>query len=124
DVLLDGLLGCWLCCWLGFDWVAGGAGTCGCSGGGCVGEWCVSGSRISALSPLPNAFLGICDNLLGKLDIAFGALTMYVVEHYRHAVAGRFSQADIARNDGLKDLRTKKAAKIRGNLTGKRSAVV
>ena len=54
-----------------------------------------SGSRISALNPLPNAFLGICDNLLGELNIAFSAFTMYVVEHYWHAVARCFCQADI-----------------------------
>jgi|HubBroStandDraft_5_1064220.scaffolds.fasta_scaffold02076_2 hypothetical protein len=49
---------------------------------------------------------------------------MYVVEHDGHAVAGRFCQADIARNDGFKDLRAEKAAEIGGNLLGKRGAVV
>jgi hypothetical protein len=38
------------------------------------------GSRIRALRPLPKAFLDIGDNLLGKLDIAFGSSTTYVVE--------------------------------------------
>ena len=75
-----------------------------------------SGSRISALNPLPNAFLGISDNLLGKLDVALCTFTMYVVEHYRHAMAWRFSQANVSRNYGFEDLRTEEAAKISGNL--------
>ncbi len=49
---------------------------------------------------------------------------MYVVEHDGHAVAGRFGQADIARNDGFKDLRAEKAAKVGGNLLGECGAVV
>ncbi len=91
-------------------------------------RWCRysvgSGSRISALNPLPNAFLGICDNLLGKLNVAFGAFTMYVVEHYWHAVAWRFCQAYISRNDGFEDLCTEKAAKIGGYLLRECGAVV
>ena len=59
-MLLDGVLGCWL----GYDGLAGDAGTCGAAAAAAVfasGCVCGSGSRISALSPLPNAFLGICD---------------------------------------------------------------
>ena len=51
---------------------------------------------------------------------------MYVVEHarYGHAVAWRFGQADIARNDGFKDLCAEEAAKVGGNLAREGGAVV
>jgi hypothetical protein len=49
---------------------------------------------------------------------------MYVVEHDGHAVAGGFGQADIARDDGFKDLGPKKAAEIGGNLAREGGSVV
>src|ERR1700756_650096 len=42
---------------------------------------CGSGSRISAPSPLPKAFLVIKDYLLGKLCIALSALAMDIIEN-------------------------------------------
>src|SRR5271170_4093937 len=96
------------------DCVAG-AGS-GCCGGGAGATAIGSGSRIRALNPLPNAFLGISDNLLGKLNVAFCAFTMYVVEHYRHSVAWSLGQPNISRDDSFKDLCAEKAAKIRRHL--------
>ncbi len=49
---------------------------------------------------------------------------MYVVEHYWHAVAWRFSQANISWNYSLEDLRSEKAAKVGSNLLRERGAVV
>jgi len=49
---------------------------------------------------------------------------MYVVEHYRHAVAWRFGKPNIAWDDGFKDLGTEKAAEVGGNLLRQRGAVV
>src|SRR5271155_4089680 len=100
----------------------GAAGASSCCGGGGTGATSGSGSRISALNPLPNAFLGISDNLLSKLNVTLGAFTMYVVEHYRHAVAGRFCQAHISRNNRFEYLRTEETAKIRGYLLRQRGA--
>src|SRR5271170_3116748 len=96
------------------DCVAG-AGS-GCCGGGAGATAIGSGSRIRALNPLPNAFLGISDNLLGKLNVAFCAFTMYVVEHYRHPVARRFRKANISGNYGFENLCAEKAAKVCGYL--------
>src|SRR5271156_2770437 len=94
----------------------GAAGASSCGGGGGTAATTGSGSRISALNPLPNAFLGISDNLLSKLNVAFSAFTMYVVEHYWHPVARRFCQTYISRNDRLEYLRTEEAAKVGGYL--------
>lgn len=49
---------------------------------------------------------------------------MYVVEHYWHAVAWRFSQTHIPGNDAFKHLGAEEASKIGSNLLGKRGSVV
>ena len=79
-------------------------------------EELTSGSRIRAPSPLPNAFLAIRDDLLCKVDVGFRASTMNVVEVDRLPMARRFGQANVPRDNGLKDLAAKEAAKIRGHL--------
>src|SRR3972149_9528627 len=83
-----------------------------------------SGSRISALSPLPSAFLGIGDDLLGKLDVGFSTSTMYVVEDDWLSMTGGFCKAHVARDDGFKHLGAKEAAKISGYLAGGSGALV
>src|SRR5271156_2770550 len=77
---------------------------------------CGSGSRMSAPSPRPSAFLGIDDYLLGELRIALGPFTMNIVENDRFTETWSFRQTNIARNDALKYLRTKKASQVRRNL--------
>src|ERR1700751_5819190 len=84
--------------------VGGGISTAGVEG---------SGSRMSAPSPRPKAFLGIGNYLLGELRVTLRPFTMYVIENNRFTEARSFRQAYIARNHALKDLRTKKTAKIR-----------
>src|ERR1700722_12523862 len=73
-------------------------------------------SRISAPSPLPNAFLAIRDDLLCKVDIGFRASTMNVVEVDGLAMAWSFGQADVSGYDGFKDLSAEEAAKVRSHL--------
>src|ERR1700674_2967791 len=92
----------------------------GADSGGAFG----SGSRMSAPSPRPSAFLGIGNNLLGELRVAFRPFTMNVVKNNRFPEAGRFRQANIARNHALKDLGSKKTAQIRGNLPRKRRSLI
>src|SRR5882762_3688234 len=92
----------------------------GADSGGAFG----SGSRMSAPSPRPSAFLGIGNNLLGEQRIAFRPFAMNVINDNRLPETRRFRQADIARNHALKDLRSKKAAQIRGNLPRERRPLV
>src|SRR6267142_5799086 len=113
-------------------WTASRAGTaaappavvaCCCVGadsGGAFG----SGSRMSAPSPRPSAFLGIGNNLLGELRVAFRPFAVNVVKNDWFPKTGRFRQANIARNHALKDLRSKKTAQIRGHLPRKRGPFV
>ena len=72
-----------------------------------------SGSRMSAPSPRPNAFLATGDYLLGKLDVGFGAFTMNVVEYDWLAMAGCLGQANISRDHGLEYLRAEEASEDR-----------
>src|SRR6202012_1604982 len=85
------------------------------TGGGSSGT-CGSGSRMSAPSPLPKAFLVIEDDLLSKVCVSLGPSAVNVVKNDRFAETRRLCKAHIARNDRLKDLGTKKAAQIRRNL--------
>src|SRR5579872_129112 len=94
---------------------AGDNGPAGLLGGACgVG----SGSRISALSPLPNAFLVIGDDLLCELNIAFSAFTTNVVEYYGLSVTWGFRKADVPRDHCREDLGAEEASKIGGDLFG------
>src|ERR1043166_279404 len=90
------------------------------SAGGVAG----SGSRMSAPSPRPKAFLGIGNYLLGELRIALGPFTMYIIENNRLTKAWRFSKTNIAWNDTLKNLRSKEAAEIGRNLPGQGGSLV
>src|ERR1700687_6122690 len=83
------------------------------------GEALGSGSRMSAPSPRPSAFLGIGNDLLGELRVAFCALAVNVVKNDRFTKTWRFREADIAGNHALKDWCSEETAQIRGNLTGK-----
>src|ERR1700744_2125406 len=81
------------------------------TGGGSTGT-CGSGSRMSAPSPLPSAFLVIEDDLLSKIGVAFGPFAMNIVKNDRLAETRRLCEADISRNNRLEDLRAEKAAQI------------
>src|SRR5579864_3908939 len=93
---------------------------------GLLGGACgvASGSRISALSPLPNAFLVIGDDLLCKLDIALGAFTTNVVENYWLSVTWGFREADVPRNNCGEHLSAEEASKICRDLFRQRRPVV
>src|SRR5882672_8625227 len=92
----------------------------GADSGGAFG----SGSRMSAPSPRPSAFLGIGNNLLGELRVALRPFAMNVIKNNRFPETRRFRQANIARNHALKDLRSKETPQIRGNLPRKRRPLV
>src|SRR5258708_2800817 len=81
---------------------------CGLSTAGTEG----SGSRMSAPSPRPKAFLGIGNDLLGELRVALGPFAVYVVENNRFTKTWRFRQAHVAWYHALEYLGTKKAAEI------------
>src|SRR5271165_722975 len=93
--------------------VVGCPGTCVCGTAvGCGG----SGSRMSAPSPRPSAFLGIGNYLLGQLCVSLSALAMDIVENNRLTKTWRFRQPHIARNQTLEHLRSKETTQIRGYL--------
>ena len=79
---------------------------------------------MSAPSPRPSAFLGIGNDLLGKLSVAFSALTMDIVKNDRFTKTGRFRQAHIAWNYTLKDLCPEETAQIRGYLAGEAGSFI
>src|ERR1700719_269278 len=85
---------------------------------------CGSGSRMSAPSPRPSAFLGIGDYLLGQLRVALGPFAVYIIENNRLAKARGFGEPDIPRNDALKDLRPKETAQIGGDLARKSGPLI
>src|SRR5579859_6169070 len=93
----------------------------GLFGGACGAA---SGSRISALSPLPNAFLVIGDDLLCELNIALSAFTTNVVENYRLSMTRGFREADVSGNHCGEHLRAEETPKICGDLLRQRRAVV
>src|SRR5260370_10212760 len=79
---------------------------------------------MSAPSPRPSAFLGIGNDLLGELRVAFSALTMNVVKNDWFSETWCFRQAHIAWNHALEDLRSEETAQIRGYLPRKRRAFI
>src|SRR5882757_2597144 len=85
------------------------ATVCGCG-------ICGSGSRMSAPSPRPSAFLVIGNYLLSELCIALGPFAVYVIENNRLAETWGFGEPYITRNNTLKNLRAKETAQIRGDL--------
>src|ERR1700749_5256872 len=70
------------------------------TGGGSTGI-CGSGSRMSAPSPLPSAFLVIEDDLLSKICVALGPFAMNIVKNDGLAETRRLCETNIARNQGL-----------------------
>src|SRR6266404_2146835 len=63
-----------------------------------------SGSvEISALRPRPSGRLVICQNLLCKLQICFGAARFGVVEKYRLTVTWCFCKANVSGNGRVED---------------------
>src|SRR5712672_2732565 len=89
-----------------------------------VGGACGSGSRMSAPSPRPGAFLGINNDLPGEMHVALCPFAMNIVIDDWFSKTWRFGQAYIPRNNTLENLRSKETAQIRGNLLGKSGAVV
>src|SRR5580704_2556170 len=85
------------------------------TGGGSTGT-CGSGSRMSAPSPLPKAFLVIEDDLLSKICVSLGPSAVNVVKNDGLTETGGLRQANITRNYRLEDLSAKKTAQIRSNL--------
>src|SRR5215469_12680894 len=83
-----------------------------------------SGSRMSAPSPRPSAFLGIVDYLLGELRIALCALAVDVIENNRLAKTRSFCKPHVARNDALKHLCTEEASQVGGDLTRQSRALI
>src|SRR5262252_6205104 len=71
-----------------------------------------SGSRMSAPSPLPNAFLGMVNDLLGELRIALSALAMDIIENNWLTKTWCLGKAHVARNYALEDLGTEETAQI------------
>src|SRR5438132_3453253 len=78
-----------------------------------------SGSRMSAPSPRPSAFLAISDDLLCELDVSLGTFTIYVVEQDGFPMTGRFSQPYISRDYALEDLCSEKAPEVGSDLARK-----
>src|SRR6516162_7823282 len=77
---------------------------------------CGSGSRMSAPSPRPNAFLGISNYLLSQLRITLCTLAVYIIENNRLTKARRLRQTHVPRNQALKHLRTEETTQVRGYL--------
>src|SRR5271165_3784684 len=88
-----------------------------------AGSW-VSGSRMSAPSPRPSAFLGIDNYLLGELRVAFRALAMNIVENDGFSKTWCFCEPHISRNYALEDLGAEETAQVGGNLPGECGALV
>src|SRR5262249_31169651 len=83
-----------------------------------------SGSRMSAPSPRPNAFLGIVNDLLGELAIGLCALAMYIIENNRFTETRRLCEPHVPRNHATEDLSPEKTAQIGGNLAGQGCTLV
>src|SRR6516164_6411116 len=88
--------------------------------GGLTGPLGTSGSRMSAPSPRPNAFLGIGYDLLGKLGVTLSALAVNIIENNRLTKTWSLRQAHVSRNNTLKNLAAEEAAQIRRDLSRQR----
>src|SRR5271169_3079724 len=76
-----------------------------------------SGSRMSAPSPRPSAFLGIGNYLLSKLRIPLRPFAMNIVENNRLTETRRLCQAHISRDQTRENLRPKKASQVGRDLS-------
>src|ERR1700738_2241452 len=95
----------------------------GVAGVGATGT-CGSGSRMSAPSPLPNAFLVIKNYLLCELCVALGPFTVDIVENNRLTETWRFGQPDVSRNHCLENLGSEETPQIRSDLARQCSSLV
>src|SRR5260221_5351755 len=93
-----------------------GAGVPVLPAGGAAGV-CCSGSRMSAPSPRPKAFLGIGNYLLGELRVTLGPFTVYIIENNGLTEARCLGQPYVTRNHTLKNLCAEEASQIRRHLS-------
>src|SRR5260370_6476534 len=96
---------------------------CGCTDAG-SGKLLGSSSRMIAPSPRPSAFLGIGNDLLGELRVAFCALTVNIVKNDWISETWCFCKPHISPHHAFEDLRAKETAQISGNLAGKSRPLV
>src|SRR6266852_8770240 len=78
---------------------------------------CGSGSRMSAPSPRPSAFLVIYNYLLGELCVTLCPFAVNIIENNGFTETGCLRQTHVAGDYALKYLRTEKTTQIRGYLT-------
>src|SRR5438477_13021788 len=76
----------------------------------------VSTSLRSELSPRPNAFLCMANNLFSELPVAFRSARPRVVSKDWLAVARRLGQSHVARDDCRKDLASEKILQVVADL--------
>src|SRR5258708_25435307 len=79
---------------------------------------------MSAPSPRPSAFLGIGNDLLGELRVAFCALAVNIVKNDWFSETWSFCKPHISRYHAFEDLCAKETAQISGNLAGKSRPLV
>src|SRR5262245_59792378 len=84
------------------------------------------GSGIRELRPRPSAFRFpfMVDDFPREVEIALGTFTANVVEHDRLAEARRFSEPDVAGNDGLENLISEMGTDFLNHLAGQIGAIV
>src|SRR2546430_14624693 len=71
--------------------------------------------EISALRPRPSGRLVICQNLLCKLQICFGAARFGVVEKHGLTVTWRLGKANISGDGRVEDESAIKTSEVRRN---------
>src|SRR5207244_13517230 len=79
---------------------------------------------MSAPSPRPSAFLAIRYHLFCKMRVAFGPFAIRVVETDGFAETRGFCQANMARNDAIKNLLPQESVQIVGHLARERRSFV
>src|SRR5271154_3243076 len=93
------------------------------SGVGATGT-CGSGSRMSAPSPLPNAFLVIKNYLLCELCVALGPFAVDIIENNRLTEAWRLGEPDVSRNHCLEHLGPEETPQICSDLARQCSSLI
>src|SRR5262249_18009085 len=66
----------------------------------------------SALSPLPSAFLVICQNLLGEIHVAIRPSALHIIENNGLTVTRSLGEAYVGRDGRLEDLRPEEIPKV------------
>src|SRR5437773_6964267 len=134
----------WSACARGWNWFGTSRST-SASVVGTRGAMPSGASGMSALSPLPRAgrlfmahvsrrtrrareiFLscrGARQHFPSEREIGLGAAGFHVVEDHRHAVARRFAESNVARNDGPEDFFFEELAHVGGHLLAEVRALV